>query len=824
MSIILSRFLPVRRSLLEGPTAAVLLLISALSVGSLSLAGCGLGNTAQIQSASTLSSPAFEGRAFGGPNPIIGATVKVYTTGNPDGSNGGYGVATFRQEANAVTNPSGYPSGDTDTGGSFRFAGGYACPSGQYLYLVSSGGNTGASPSASGAAATATETGGAVTSITVTNGGSGYLSATVAITSADGLGSGATATAEVTGGVVTKITITAAGSGYDKAPNVTVSAPTTTNSANNNAVLVAALGSCDSIYSGGKYLGGPIFVNELTTISAAYALGHFSSESGSGASTVVSIGAPATNNASEVSGVSTGCVLGDGVEGDSSQTCAATASAGLAHAFLNAANLVNISPTNGATAGANLALPGNSSAVAPQALVNSLGNVLVACVNSAGGVSNDGSACGSVFKATTIGSSVPVDTFGAMVNLAANPTLGGSATGAKNFLALANGFTSVYSPSLSTTTGVNDLSLAINYPSGTGAVTGAQGITYPSTAALDMNDVYYIGNQSSSSGGVGENIVALSSNGSVLGASPNGSTLTHEYGLSVDALGNGYFGNSSNSIGYFKVLGGVPAQYSIVAAGNDNIYATAVDRKNNVWALGSGSSTSGTIIESAAGGGSFTAIASPTVTLNGNYVDIAIDPDQNVWTVAGTGYSVVQNTGTASAPTYASASLLTGTTSGSPAVGITFAGTSPFSSANPYSVYVSSYSTAPGLQVFTPALSTNGEVTSVSSGSLQTGGGKISGSFYDQADGDGTIWTADTSGHSIDYFPPSTSIAYRYEPCLITSGACASIFTTGKPFNLSIDSTGSIWTTVPATGNVVQIIGAAAPTVPLLSLGLTGRP
>ena len=818
MSVNLLRFSSIRNSSFRLATTTPIAVVSVLNLGLLSLTGCGLGTPAlDAPAVSTLSTASFSGKNFGGPNPIIGATVKAYTTGNADGSNGGYGVATFRQEATAVTNPPGYPSGDTDLGGSFNFAGGFACPSGQFLYLVSAGGNTGASHTATGATATATETSGAVSSIAVTAGGSGYLSATVTITSADGPGSGAMATAQVSNGAITKITVTAAGSGYDTAPIVTISAPTTTNSANNNAVLVAALGSCDTLYSAGKYTGGFVSMNELTTISAAYALGHFSSESSSGASTVVSVGAPATNNASEVSGVSTGCVLGAGVEGDNSKTCAATASAGLAHAFLNAANLVNVSPTNGATAGANLALPSNPSAIAPQAVVNSLGNVLVACVNSAGGVSNDGSACGSIFKATTIGTSVPVDSFGAMVNLAANPTLAGSATSAKNFLALANAFTSVYTPNLSTTTGVNDLSLAIDYPSGTGAVTGAQGITYPNSGALDMNDVYFIGNQIGSSGGVGENIVALSSNGTVLGASPNGSTLTHAYGLSVDALGNGYFGNSSNAIGYFKTVGGVPAQYTSISAGSNNVYSTAVDRKNNVWALGSGSS--GTVIESAAGGASFASIASPTITLNGNYVDIAIDPNQNVWTVAGTGYSVVQNTGTVSAPIYAVADLLTGTTSGSPAVGITFSGTT-----TPYTAYVSSYTTTPGVQPFVPALSANGEVTGVTPGTLQTGGSKISGSFFDEAGGDGNIWAADTGSHSIIYFVPGASTAYRYEPCLVTSGACASIFVTGKPFDISIDSTGSLWIPAPATGNVVQIIGAAAPTVPLLSLGLTGRP
>lgn len=65
-------------------------------------------------------------------------------------------------------------------------------------------------------------TGGTVSGIAVTAGGSGYTTApTVSITG--GGGSGATATATVSGGVVTAITVTAAGTSYTTAPTVTFS-------------------------------------------------------------------------------------------------------------------------------------------------------------------------------------------------------------------------------------------------------------------------------------------------------------------------------------------------------------------------------------------------------------------------------------------------------------------------------------------------------------------------------------------------------------------------------------------------------------------------
>ncbi len=70
-----------------------------------------------------------------------------------------------------------------------------------------------------GGAATATVSGGAVTGITVTNGGGGYHAApVVSIYHADG--TGATATASVTDGVITGISVTDGGSGYTSAPTI----------------------------------------------------------------------------------------------------------------------------------------------------------------------------------------------------------------------------------------------------------------------------------------------------------------------------------------------------------------------------------------------------------------------------------------------------------------------------------------------------------------------------------------------------------------------------------------------------------------------------
>lgn len=69
-----------------------------------------------------------------------------------------------------------------------------------------------------GAAATAAIAGGAVTGVTITNGGAGYVSPTV--TFVGGNGAGATGTVTVVDGIVTGVTITNPGAGYTAAPNV----------------------------------------------------------------------------------------------------------------------------------------------------------------------------------------------------------------------------------------------------------------------------------------------------------------------------------------------------------------------------------------------------------------------------------------------------------------------------------------------------------------------------------------------------------------------------------------------------------------------------
>jgi len=110
------------------------------------------------------------------------------------------------------------------------------------------------------ATAVATLSGGGVSAVALTSGGTGYSGVTVTITPASGdSGSGATAHADVTGGVITAIVIDTPGSGYKAAPTVTITATSVTTAAVVGAVTLtsSSVTSIDVIESGTGYTSAP---------------------------------------------------------------------------------------------------------------------------------------------------------------------------------------------------------------------------------------------------------------------------------------------------------------------------------------------------------------------------------------------------------------------------------------------------------------------------------------------------------------------------------------------------------------------------------------
>jgi hypothetical protein len=104
--------------------------VSIFALGLSLLSGCGMGTSSTGLAADGSGSGApLAGMLHGGPNPIVGATITLYTT-----TSNGYGAT-----ANVVT------STTSGSDGSFSLpTATNACPSGEYAYVTAYGGTTGA--------------------------------------------------------------------------------------------------------------------------------------------------------------------------------------------------------------------------------------------------------------------------------------------------------------------------------------------------------------------------------------------------------------------------------------------------------------------------------------------------------------------------------------------------------------------------------------------------------------------------------------------------------------------------------------------------------
>jgi hypothetical protein len=335
------------------------------------------------------------------------------------------------------------------------------------------------------------------------------------------------------------------------------------NANNPNSLLMAALGSCATLDpSGTSYTGPSIWVDELTTVAAAYALNNFMTITGN-ASTgyTVGIGTDATNSAAPRAG----CVVNSYFPG-----CTAANATGLADAFATAISLVNTGT------GAVNATNGNSGVI-PVQFINALGNIVQACVNSTGGGTNssgaptaatssatgitfDSTVCGAFFAYTSYtlngtpsGTLVTAgNTLQALMNLAKHPagisggtlttngsaqpfttcTSGGNQTGTGTISAA----TCLYNLTPATnfysglTAAPPDWTLSVTYPKGTlssatnttacNTTTPANnGLYYPWMLATDINDNIAILNQDSGNGYC-YNVITMANSGALIGASP----------------------------------------------------------------------------------------------------------------------------------------------------------------------------------------------------------------------------------------------------------------------------------------------------------------
>ena len=573
--------------------------------------------------------------------------------------------------------------------------------------------------------------------------------------------------------------------------------------ANNSTLLMAALGACSNISS-----STTVIINEVTTVAAAYALSGFAAATANGSIYQANVGASGSDNA---------------VTGTSTQA------AGLGHAFLNSANLANYvtGTANSQTANITVGTTTVNGSV-PLAEINSLGDIMQACVNGATG----NSSCVSLFADTpSISGVAPTNTLQAMIYLARNPASAAAMNGTTGLFSIVPSGGAAFQPQLSAAP--PDWSLAIVYKS-------AAFTTSDYFIGMDANDTVYAGANTTAS-----KIVGLSAYGVATPsfAAAGAGTTTRQ--IAPDALGNIWVASDATLLTQYSASAGTITNTYTYTGGA--VYGVAVDKANNVW-VGNAVATTPNVTELAYPGYAI----NYTATVAGTFEPVAvfIDGNQNIWTADyftnGTLASVLANLTPASTASYTSSGTVV------TPVTVTFAssaikpiGVVADASGNAWfgmvgTTTASNTVTTTGVEEVTPTITSSvisslnpqSEVANATLGAQATGIPSI--------DGAGTLYLSDNFGGGALGIHAYSTVAVTGNASQVLSPpagylgcylATASTTTCGtltasavyNPRETAVDSTGSVWADISTTGGLTQLIGVAAPSWPLLATGRPGQ-
>jgi DNA-binding beta-propeller fold protein YncE len=500
------------------------------------------------------------------------------------------------------------------------------------------------------------------------------------------------------------------------------------------AGLLAGLGSCNSPNFASQF----VVVNEVSTITTAYALAGFTTDP--------------THIASSSTALST---------------------MGITDAFNSIANLLNLST------GLPLATTPAGNGTVPQAEINTLADILAACINSTGPSSTE---CTTLFSNAMNGTTAPADTATAAINIAHNP---GANIDNLYGLATAN---SPFQPTISEP---NDFTVAVTYTGGgldgSGfapegiAVDGSGNIWVPNFQSGTLSELNYLG------------VVAASgSTGFGQGA------LNNPTSVAIDASGLVSVANFyGNSLTQFFASGAVRTKPQ--GSGLSNPYGIAIDTGSNIWVSNFGSNTLSEFQSSGApssGSGGFAGVTEPG--------GIAADTSGDVW---------VTNFG-ASVPAIVEASP--NKVAGQPPV-LTVVSENQLNS--PYGIAVDGsgdiWVTNSGTGSITE-FHADGSIASPDPNGF-TGGG-LANPYGIAIDGIGNVWTANNGGNS-------NSVSEFNSNGMAMSGTNGYVGTGLFPYGIAIDPSGNVWvankdTSAPLT----EFVGAAAPVVtPLAAAAAYGE-
>jgi streptogramin lyase len=535
--------------------------------------------------------------------------------------------------------------------------------------------------------------------------------------------------------------------------------------------LLAALGNCPgtagttgNTFSSALY----VVVNEVSTIATAYAIAGFATD------------------ATHLS--SSGTTL---------------AKKGIANAIVNASILESLST------GTALTLTPSGLASVPQATIDTLANILAACVNSSGAVTGptNPTACYTLFTNALSGGTTgtqPTDTATAAINMAHNPVANVAALYA---LAAA---TPPFTPAL--TAQPNDFTVWVNSNPSSTSLVGA-----PVSVAVDGSDDTWIVNNLpffSQPGGVTEasgSTTLLSGGGSGNFIAGNGNWINGSpQGIAIDQSGNVWIGiNASNSVLELNSSGTANASSPFTGAGLAAPIAVAIDGTGNVWVADNGSGISE--LNSSGVGSSF----SP---LTGNGMDapsaIAVDGSGNVWVASASGFKVSKWSNSGSNLGFCACGGINGPS-----------GVALDSSGN---VWVANGGGNSVTEVI-------GSTDTASAASPITGGG-LNNPQAIAIDGSGNVWVANFGNNSVTVLSNAGTLlsglnGYTGGAISGTQLSGVSNYTGGDTFRpdaIAVDGSGDVW--IASEGNnpsqsfVTVLIGAATPVITPIAAGLPSTP
>jgi hypothetical protein len=562
--------------------------------------------------------------------------------------------------------------------------------------------------------------------------------------------------------------------------------PFTGTAAPNNAIVnMAMLGVCSTTIPSSISF---VFMNEVSTVAEAYAMAGFATDS-------LHIGSSLTNLI------------------------------GLQNAARNAATLYNIQggPTSTTADGeghiANSVNPNNSNGTVPQQTINTLANIVANCVDStntavgttADALSKESAGCRGLFLAATSngvtassatgGSTVPIDTATAMINLAHYPAgintyPNAGVMDSSNPSTLFNLPTGVvpFSPQLGNAP--TDWTIALTYKS----------ILTPSAIAIDASGDAYIGTASATAGYITELLPQGGVNATSTTSVPNLSALE----VSTAATSSAVWAASSSANKLYKFSSALAATGTYASTETPDPTALAIDSTGNVYVVGNSGAYPFYISEfSSAGVLSYYYYNYEFAASDG----MALAKNGDVW-ISNTngGFGLYPNPSTqTSGQTTSVNPISSGGYGGISAVAVDYQGEAWITAKNTTNAALQRTTTGATITDYGQNTNQNGEVGGLNNpGAVAVDGGSTTynGGYFN-------VWTANAGNNTVSELNSSVtssalspSVGYQSGTGLLNS-----------PSAIAVDNSGNVWVTNQGNSTVTEIIGSAAPvTTPLAAM------